>query len=122
MKTEEKKIFAEVISMYGEEAQLRMVQEKCAELTQAVNKYCRALVSTDSRNKKHLVDRAAKQLIEEIADVSIMVDQARMIVKGNHTEVRAAKVARIADRLAKESKPAKKAKKPAKPAKEEETK
>lgn len=125
MKTEEKKIFAEVISMYGTDEQMRVAQEECAELIQAISKYHRAQMSTDSRNKKHLVDRSTKNLIEELADVSIMVDQLKLIVKGNHTEVRAAKVKRISDRVNKDAlgpKKPKKAKKPAKPAKEEETK
>jgi len=101
MKKEERKIFAAVIAEYGEDEQMRMAQEECGELIQAINKYHRAMESNDSRHKKKELERAEKSLIEEIADVSIMIDQLKMIIHGNHNDVRAAKVARIGARLEK---------------------
>ena len=99
MKKEERKIFAAVIAEYGEDEQMRIAQEECAELIQAISKYHRAQMSGDSRHRKKDLERAEKSLIEEIADVSIMIDQLKMIIHGNHNDVRTAKVERIGARL-----------------------
>ena len=95
MKAEERKVFTEAIAKYGEEKQMRIAQEECAELIQAISKYIRAQSNPDGR----YLERAKANLIEEIADVSIMVDQLKLMVKGNHTEMRAAKIARTAVRM-----------------------
>lgn len=53
---------------YGEAGQLRVLQEECGELIVAVSHYFRG--RTD----------APEELAEELADVTIMVAQARLIV------------------------------------------
>jgi len=101
MKKEERKIFTTAIAEYGDDEQMRIAQEECAELIQAISKYHRAQMSTDRRHRKKDIERAEKQLIEEIADVSIMIDQLKLMIHGNHNDVRAAKVERIGARLEK---------------------
>jgi len=101
MKKEERKIFTAAIAEYGEVEQMGIAQEECSELIQAISKYHRAQMSTDSRHRKKDIERAEKQLIEEIADVSIMIDQLKLMIHGNHNDVRAAKVARLGARLEK---------------------
>lgn len=60
------------LSKYGGKAQLGMVIEECAELIQAINKCDRREFDSASRIA----------LIEEIADVIIMIDQLPMILSG----------------------------------------
>lgn len=56
------------IAKYGMDAQLGMVSEECGELIVAVNKYLR------SKSPE-----AKERLVEEVADVEIMLDQMRII-------------------------------------------
>lgn len=95
MKADERKVFTEAIAKYGEDEQMRIAQEECAELIQAISKYHRAQSNPDGR----YFSRAKANLIEEIADVSIMIDQLKLMVKGSHTEMRAEKVERMAIRM-----------------------
>lgn len=95
MKAEERKVFTEAIAKYGEDEQMRIAQEECAELIQAISKYHRAQSNPDGR----YFSRARDNLIEEIADVSIMIDQLKLMVKGDHAEMRTAKVERMAIRM-----------------------
>lgn len=60
-------ILRAAISKWGEKDQMRMVSEECSELSAAENQYCRGKISRDD-------------LAGEIADVTIMVQQARMII------------------------------------------
>lgn len=74
------KIFKKSIEIYGKEAQSRQAMEECAELIQAVNKMLR------------YEDRPAEpeyyaNLIEEIADVEIMLFQLKEMFYINETEV-----------------------------------
>ena len=79
------KIFKKSIEIYGKEAQSRQAMEECAELIQAVNKMLR------------YEDRPAEpeyyaNLIEEIADVEIMLFQLKEMFYINETEVHEWKV------------------------------
>ena len=56
-------VVEEAIDKWGFDAQLRMVQEECAELIAEINHFCR-----NSRQKK-----ARESLIEETADVLIVL-------------------------------------------------
>ena len=58
---------------YGYEAQREMLVEECAELIQAVQKLKRADESGDAEK----VDKATSAYLEEMADVSIMLEQMR---------------------------------------------
>ena len=84
----ERKLFLDAISRYGVEAQLKMVVEKCSKLIVAL---CH-----DNRG------RAPKSgVIDELADVSIMLDQA-MIIYGEEDVryAKALKMKRLQERLA----------------------
>ncbi len=61
----EKKIFSTALALWGEQLQLDMLVEECAELIQAVTKL--------HRSKGSYI-----HLWEEIADVEIMIDQMRL--------------------------------------------
>ena len=63
-----------VINKFGKEAQCRQVMEECAELIQAVNKNLRSI-------------GAKENLIEEMADVGIMLDQLRIMFEIKDTEI-----------------------------------
>ena len=63
-----------IINKFGNEAQCRQVMEECAELIQAVNKNLRSA-------------GAKENLIEEMADVGIMLDQLRIMFEIKDTEI-----------------------------------
>lgn len=67
------KIIAEY---YGHEPQSRMLQEEAAELIQAVNKYYRSASKDGFKSGE-----AADNMIEEMADVLIMIIQELMFLK-----------------------------------------
>ena len=100
MKTLERQILTNAIEKNGTDEQMRIAQEECAELIQAISKYQRAQLA-ESRHRGHATERATKHLIEEIADVSIMVDQLKLMIKGNHNDVREQKITRIGERIQK---------------------
>lgn len=65
-----------IFEHYGLEGQLRILQEECAELIQAASKYLRA----QEAGKPIAQSKAA--LLEEVADVMIMVEQFKGIFTG----------------------------------------
>lgn len=67
-------IYQQAIAKYGKEAQLKMVIEEMAELTQAICKSFRGKNNLDN-------------LIEEIADVEIMLAQLKIIYEIDESEV-----------------------------------
>jgi hypothetical protein len=80
-------LYQRAIATWGSEPQLRQLQEECGEVVAAVNRHLRGTGSTDS-------------LAEEIADVEIMCEQARLIVGPARIEhFRKLKLARLEDRL-----------------------
>ena len=64
----EKKLFEKAVLKWGVQPQINQAMEECAELIQALNKF--------SRHK--LIDPT--NLIEEIADVEIMLSQIKFII------------------------------------------
>lgn len=78
--TETKRIFRQSLEKYGKEPQCRQAMEECAELIQAVNKMLR------------YEDRPAEpeyyaNLVEEIADVEIMLYQLKVMFNVSDDEV-----------------------------------
>ena len=73
-KYSEEVILRKVINKFGKEAQCRQVMEECAELIQAVNKNLRSA-------------GAKENLIEEMADVGIMLDQLRIMFEIKDAEI-----------------------------------
>lgn len=68
-----KETLERAIHKYGDMMQMRQCIEEMAELTQAISKYQRAYSEEE-------VEKAIDNLIEEIADVHIMVQQMIMII------------------------------------------
>lgn len=74
LKYSEEATLRKVINKLGNEAQCRQAMEECAELIQAVNKNLRSA-------------GAKENLIEEMADVGIMLDQLRIMFEIKDTEI-----------------------------------
>lgn len=79
---EEFKIMQEAIDHYGEDSQLDMAIEEMSELTKAICKYKRA-VKERERDICHSTAKdvifAKGDIVEEIADVLVMLEQLMMI-------------------------------------------
>lgn len=74
------KILNDAINKYGEDSQHDMVNEECAELIQAVNKFMRADKSADKL-------RARNRIREEVADVLIMIEQLKIMHSFTNKEI-----------------------------------
>lgn len=72
---------------YGFEPQLSMLTEECGELVAAVNRWRRGR------------EGAFPSLLEEIADVEILIDQMRLVYGAEIDAARARKLARLRERL-----------------------
>lgn len=66
----------QIADTYGYEAQREMLIEECAELIQAVQKLKRA----DDSGEAERIDKATSAYLEEMADVSIMLEQMRYLL------------------------------------------
>lgn len=77
-----KEIYKRAIETYGKDAQLKMAIEEMAELTQAI---CKSFRCNDN----------IENIIEEIADVEIMLTQLKLIYKLNKNEVLVKKVEKL---------------------------
>ena len=71
------RIMKSAIEKYGADAQLSMVIEECSELIQAICKYQRAKANTKTSRRD--LDKRIDALIEEAADVQIMLDQLTLM-------------------------------------------
>ena len=80
------------IRLYGEPAQMDMAVEEMAELTKALCKVKRATPGATTT-------AAIANVIEEIADVQIMLDQLRLIFARSTDEVEEGKLRRLLGRL-----------------------
>ena len=89
----DKEILLKAIETYGIENQMLQCVEEMAELTQAINKYFRAEFSYSAKG-------AYDSVIEEIADVQIMIEQMRLMFDGQDVDkVIEAKLQRLEERL-----------------------
>ncbi len=79
-----------IVDFYGGDKQLRQLQEECAELIVAINKRLR-----------YGSTKAFVNLIEELADVEIMVEQIKYYyrIKDNVNDVKYGKINRQFDRM-----------------------
>lgn len=80
-----KAVLRKAIDTYGEESQAKMMIEEMSELTKELCKLFRGEADTG-------------HILEEMADVQIMLDQMRMIF-GDTSELEKAKVERLKGRL-----------------------
>lgn len=97
-----------IADTYGYDSQSRMLIEEMAELTKAINKawrnqkYCK---SGDEVNVyAEALQQCRKDVVEEIADVEIMLAQIKYLMQCNSEviEVREQKIARQLERIEKE--------------------
>lgn len=89
---ERRDIMLRAIHRYGEAAQIDMAVEEMAELTKALCKVKRATPGATTT-------AAIANVIEEIADVQIMLDQLRLIFARNTDEVEEDKLRRLLSRI-----------------------
>lgn len=68
LRESQRNVLQKCLNRYGVEEQQRMAMEECAELIQAINKVHRKPSPENMNN-----------LFEEIADVTIMIEQLKMI-------------------------------------------
>lgn len=93
MTTEERRALLDrAITTYGAPAQMDMAVEEMAELTKALCKVKRATPGATTT-------AAIANVIEEIADVQIMLDQLRLIFARSTDEVEEDKLRRLLGRL-----------------------
>lgn len=85
-------LLTRAIRTYGEPAQIDMAIEEMAELTKALCKVKRATPGATTT-------AAVSNVIEEIADVQIMLDQLRLIFARSTDEVEEDKLRRLLGRL-----------------------
>ena len=85
----------ETAKHYGYEAQSNQLVEECAELIQAVNKFRRsgAIAGKPIVDYESLV--ALENLIEEIADVEIMLEQIKYLLQIPEDELDAVKLFKV---------------------------
>ena len=96
MKAEEKKVFLQAISEYGIQDQTQIACEECSELIKALSKYHR--VTKYQSYDKRKVLRCRNNIIEEMADVGIMLDQLKLmygITEKAVSDMRSTKVDRL---------------------------
>lgn len=92
-------IYEKAINHYGKENQLHKTKEELAELIVAINQHMKTedkLASEDTEELfKQALTSTLKQrrfdLVQEIADVEIMLTQLKMVLNINATEVREVK-------------------------------
>lgn len=85
----------ETAKYYGYEAQSNQLVEECAELIQAVNKYRRVetgLGQPVAEDKKAI---ARDNLVEEIADVELMLEQVKYLLQIPEDELLAVKTFKV---------------------------
>lgn len=87
---------------YGYEAQSNQLVEECAELIQAVNKYRRAVARLGEPVVEDKKAVALDNLVEEIADVEIMIEQVKYLLQipeEDVQDIKLYKVNRTRDRI-----------------------
>lgn len=99
MNKQERAVLKAAIDKYGNDSQLAVAQEECAELIQAISKLNRA---GSSDHPGRTAKAAMNNLMEETADVGIMLDQIRIMFPSKaYDAIRAQKIARLQKRMEK---------------------
>lgn len=96
-----------IADTYGYDSQSRMLIEEMAELTKAINKawrvfnYCKADTVEDLKVGAMAMQESIRNLIEEIADVEIMLEQIKYLLDCVYAveEVKEQKIARQLERI-----------------------
>lgn len=85
----------ETAKHYGYEAQSNQLVEECAELIQAVSKYRRATTGAGQPTAGYKKTVALENLIEEIADVEIMLEQIKYLLQIPEDRLEAVKLFKV---------------------------
>ena len=80
---------------YGYESRSNHLVEECAELIQAVSKYRRATACAGQPLAEDKKAVALDNLIEEIADVEIMLEQVKYLLQIPEDEIEAVKLFKV---------------------------
>lgn len=72
-------VFLDAIKTWGEIVQLDIAVEECSELIKAIMKFKRKVMTNNP------CDKEVKNIIEEVADVSIMIEQIKRMRCGNES-------------------------------------
>ena len=83
----------ETAEHYGYEAQSNQLVEECAELIQAVNKYRRSVGAGQPTEAKIQIVR--ENLVEELADVELMIEQIKYLLDITEEEIKAIKLYKV---------------------------
>ena len=101
-----KKIYRELWTTYGIQAQLNMLMEECAELIQSVNKIIRYydFESKDIKSNDFDNNKYWNNLAEEMADVEILIDQFKVMAYQHNLQqkinsIKIIKLERVEQRL-----------------------
>lgn len=89
-----------IADKYGFTAQANQTMEECAELIQALNKYIRSLGVGQTYIPK-FTENPRENVIEEIADVQIMLEQLKYLMDCNNAvqDMMQLKIERTIERL-----------------------
>lgn len=95
----------EIALRYGYEPQSRQLIEEMAELTVAINKFWRANQKPATDETLEKMRAARSNIIEEIADVGIMLEQITYLLDAHEDvqEITEEKIKRQLERIKKES-------------------
>lgn len=93
MNTTEKQIFKRAIEHYGVNDQSQVACEECAELIKALSKYHR--VTKHQAYDKRKIQRCMNNIIEEVADVGIMIDQIKLMYGISEKDVNAVRTEKV---------------------------
>ena len=99
MNKSERAVLKAAIDKYGNDSQLAVAQEVCAELIQAI---CKLNSASSSDHPGRTAKAAMNNLMEEAADVQIMLDQIRIMYPSKaYDTIRAQKIAILQKRMEK---------------------
>lgn len=77
---------------YGYEEQSLQLIEECGELIQAICKYRRAVLGKGQPVAEGVKEIALESIIEEIADVEVMLEQVKYLLQIPEDEIEAVKI------------------------------
>ena len=91
MTKDEEMLNRRIAEHYGYKSQSKMLIEECAELIQAISKY-----------NRETTEKRMENLVEEIADVEMMIDQIKYLLAIEHEKLdswKSLKINRTIDRM-----------------------
>lgn len=81
-----------VADYYGYEVQSNQLVEECAELIQAVSKYRRSVLGNGQPTADGIKEIALENIVEEIADVEVMLEQVKYLLQIPEEDIEAVKL------------------------------